>query len=180
MKNSRLMLLSILLLCCVTVVPLLSAQDVRPQVPEVPGELVKLFFKDLCPAEGAYKCTDEDMALWKSRFEYKLHDLNGDNVPEYFLSIEHHDWCGAGSNCDNTVYMKTARGYKMLASDKVLKVLETRTNGYLDIESHFTMGACGLPDGESGWEFVVTSYKFNGKKYKASTQTERRCLRQSQ
>jgi hypothetical protein len=174
------MLILILLLCCVGVVPPLPAQEVQPQAPEVPGELIELFLKDLCPAGGALECTDEDMARWKSRFEYKLHDLNGDKIPEYFLSIDHHDWCGAGSNCDHTVYMKTARGYKMLASDKVLKVLETRTNGYLDIESHFTMGACSLPDGAHGWEFVVTSYQFNGKKYKASTQTERRCLRRSQ
>lgn len=172
MKNSKLIMTVILFLCCGRVASSTSAQDARPQVPD---ELIELFFKDLCPK--SLECSDDDVARWRSNFKYEVHDLNGDKIPEYFLSIDHHDWCGAGSNCDDTVYMKTGRGYKIVVSDKVLRVMETRTNGYLDIESHFTMGACTLPDGEPGWELAVTSYKFNRKKYKASTETERRCLK---
>jgi hypothetical protein len=170
------MLILILLLCCVGVVPPLSAQEVRPQVPEVPAELVELFFKDLCPTDGI-KCTDDEMALWRSKFTYEAHDLNGDEIPEYFLFIDHHDWCGAGSNCGEHVYMKSGGGYKMLLSDVVLRVMKTRTRGFRDIESRFKMGACTLPDGKNGWEIIVTSYKFNGTEYKALKHKDSRCLK---
>jgi hypothetical protein len=172
--NSGLIVTLILLLSCERAVATISAQDVRPRVPD---ELIELFFKKLCT--GGLKCTADEMAIWRSRFRYEVHDLNGDKRPEYFLSINHHDWCGAGSNCGNDVYMKSRRGYRMILHNVRLKVMKTRTKGFLDIESQFRMGVCTRPDAKDGWEIIVTSYKFDGTSYKASKHRQPRCLKRN-
>jgi hypothetical protein len=172
MKNGRLVLTAILLLCCVSAGAPISAQAVQSRVPD---ELIELFFKELCT--GGLECTKDEMAIWRSRFRYEVHDLNGDKNPEYFLSINHHDWCGAGSNCGNDVYMKSRRGYRMILHDVRLKVMKTRTRGFLDIESHFIMGTC--PSEQAGWEIIVTSYKFNGTVYEARKHRQSRCLKRN-
>ena len=174
MKNGRLVLTAMLLLWSVSAAAPISARAVQPRVP---AELIELFFKNLCA--GGLECTDDEMAIWRSRLRYEMHDLNGDKNPEYFLSINHHDWCGAGSNCGNDVYMKFRRGYRMILHDVRLKVMKTRTKGFRDIESHFQMGACTRPDGQAGWEIIVTSYKFNGTMYTARKHRQSRCLKRN-
>jgi hypothetical protein len=175
MKNSGLVLIVMMLLLCVATNP--ASVTAQGALPPIPKKLVDLFFKDTCTP--SLKCTDEEVAIWRSRFNYEAHDLNGDGVPEFFLSIQHHDWCGAGSNCGNDVYMKVGGGYRVILSNVRLKVLKTRTKGFRDIESQFRMGVCTRPDGKDGWEIIVTSYKFDGTNYKALKHRQPRCLKRS-
>ena len=156
MKNRALIITVMLCLTSAVVQPSLVQQD-APR--KLPGEVIKLLFEDACK-KG---CSEEELALWKSKLKFESHDLNFDSVPELFLYIDHMDWCGAGSNCSYWVYQRSDAGYKLLVENKVLRVKDTDTNGYLDLASEIPMGFCD----RNVQRLYVTPYKYDGEKYQA-------------
>jgi thiamine biosynthesis lipoprotein len=126
---------------------------------KLPTDLVKTFFTELC-SKG---CSDEEKTRWRENFRWEPHDLNRDSIPEYFLYIDHADWCGAGgSNCQYWVYQKTKSGYKLLIEDARLRPLKSYTNGYRDLASEHRIGASIVPCHS---DYSFTRYKFDGRKY---------------
>ena len=150
-------LILIVALCLASGATLFSvAREDAPS--EIPKELVKLLFEDTC-LKG---CSDEKVTLWKSNLKHRLEDLNGDAVPEFFLWIEHSDWCGAGSNCSFWVYQRTKDGYELLLEDKVLRARDTVTNGYRDVASEIPWGFCAV----NVQRLYVEVYRYDGKEYR--------------
>jgi hypothetical protein len=125
----------------------------------IPKTLAQLFPRQLC-AKG---CTAEEVSLWTRNLKHELHDIDGDSVPEFFIKIDHSDWCGAGNNCDYWIYQKVGGKYKLILNDKVLRVRETDSNGYRDLASETPMGFCG----ERIQRLAVTLYKYDGEQYQA-------------
>ncbi|MBC7798959.1 MAG: hypothetical protein H7Z37_18975 [Pyrinomonadaceae bacterium] len=113
--------------------------------------------------KNGFKLSGSDLKILHKHLNLELHDLNGDGISEYFLYIQHSDWCGAGSNCTYWVYQKTAKGYVLLIEHSVLRVKETVTNGYRDLSSETPEGFCEL----YVQRVLATPYKFDGKKYVA-------------
>jgi hypothetical protein len=127
----------------------------------VPKQLTELFFAELCSAG----CSVEEKARWKENFRWELHDLNTDSRPEYFLYIDHADWCGAGgSNCTYWVYQKTSGGYKLLLDAPRARPLNRIPNGYRDVSSDFRTGASSSRPGK--FEYNRKTFKFDGRKYR--------------
>jgi hypothetical protein len=140
------------------------AASSRPSKEVVPGKLISAFFEELC-SKG---CTEGEKARWRENFRSELHDINGDSVAEYFLYVDHADWCGAGgSNCMYWVYQKTAGGYKLLLAAPRVAPLKSLTKGYRDLYGDFRMGAARQ---RGKFEYYRTIYKFNGEKYEESSQ----------
>jgi hypothetical protein len=158
MKNRRLILALALLTFCGAAFNSFAGQKTPPQMPE---EVVKLLFKDLCK-KG---CSAEEVARWKSNLKYELHDLNADAVPEFFVFIDHSDWCGAGSNCDYWIFQKKAHGYILLLNDKELRVKGVSSNGSRDLASETPMGFCAL----NVQRLDATLYKYDGKRYRVQS-----------
>jgi hypothetical protein len=156
MKSSRLILTLALLIFCGMAVASSSGQETSP---EIPDEVLRLLFEDVCRKE----CSDEEVALWKSNLKYETHDLNGDASLEFFVFIDHSDWCGAGSNCSYWIFQKGERGYTLLLNDKVLRVKDRATNGYRDLASETPMGFCS----RNLQRLYVTPYVYDGKEYRA-------------
>lgn len=138
-----------------------TRQSIRSQVPD---ELVKLLFQEICPS----RCSDEDMALWMAHLKSKMHDLNGDAVPEWSLSIEHSDWCGVRSNCDYWIFQKRKNAYALILNGKELQVEKAVTNGYRDVASVQSSGFCS----RDRQRVFVTRYKFDGTRYVEQPTTE--------
>jgi hypothetical protein len=161
MVSSRLIIFTLLCMAWET-----NAYSVtnKPAAHQIPSNLVRVFFKEVCSGLGG--CSDEEIKLWRSNFKYEVHDLNGDRIPEFFLYIDHPNWCGAGFNCNFWVFQRSGRSYKLLVENPVIKVSKTKTKGYRDLESLGRMGGCIFPDGEAGEEKYVTLYKYDGRKYK--------------
>ena len=82
-------------------------------------------------------------------------------MPEFFVWIDHSDWCGAGANCDYWIFQKQAHGYVLLLNDKMLVMKATMSHGYHDLASATPMGFCSW----SVQRLDVTPYKFDGKRY---------------
>src|SRR2546421_6968726 len=74
---------------------------------ELPDAISELLFADVCK-NG---CAKEEVARWRSNLKFEQEDLNDDGVPEFFVWIDHSDWCGAGANCDYWIFQKQAHGY---------------------------------------------------------------------
>jgi hypothetical protein len=130
---------------------------------KLPKNLVQQLIADINNNENNFRLSEEDLKVLHKNLKFELHDLNADGVSEFFLYIDHSDWCGAGANCSFWVYEKTENGYKLLVEDKVLRVKETITNGYRDLSSETPMGFC-----ERNVQRVsATPYKYNGTRYKA-------------
>ena len=130
---------------------------------KLPNNLVQQLIADINSNENNFRLSGEELKVLHKELKFNMHDLNADGVLEYFLYIDHRDWCGAGANCSYWVYQKTANGYKLLVEDKVLRVKETVTNGYRDLSSETPMGFC-----ERNVQRVsATQYKYNGEKYQA-------------
>lgn len=150
-SDRKLMLVIAMCLLCVMTYSLMANSN------ELPEKIVKSLFDFTCSKD----CTDDDIATWRGTLKFETHDLNGDNIPEFFVYIEHSDWCGAGGNCDYWVYQKNKDDYDLLLIDKVLRVKDTITNGYRDLSSVTPMGFC-----EQGVQRLsVTPYKYDGEKY---------------
>lgn len=156
MKN-RLLILGLALLLLCGAVSVSSAQEGATH--KLPERVVRLLFKDLCK-KG---CSAEEVARWKSNLKYEMHDLNSDAVPEFFVFIDHSDWCGAGSNCDYWIFQKRAHGYVLLLNDKELRVKGNASKGYLDLASETPMGFCA----RNVQRLDVTPYRYDGTRYRA-------------
>jgi hypothetical protein len=128
---------------------------------KIPKGLVQQLIKDINTNENNFRLTKEDIKVLNERLKCKFHDLNGDSRPEFFLYIEHSDWCGAGYNCSYWVYQRVPGGYKLLLEEKVLKVKNTVTNGYRDLESQQPMGFCDVNVKRAD----VSLYQFDGRRY---------------
>ena len=125
--------------------------------------LVRQLITDINNNGNNFQLSDEDLKVLHKNLKFELHDLNADGIAEFFLYIEHSDWCGAGANCSYWVYQKTKEGYNLLVEDKVLRVKETVTNSYRDLSSETPIGFCE----RNVQRLDVTPYKYDGKQYKA-------------
>ena len=141
-----------------------TRQSIHSQVPD---EVVKLLFQDTC-TNG---CSDEQIAVWQANLKSEMHDLNGDSVPEWFLYIEHSDWCGAGRHCSYWVFEKGKDAYALILNGTELRVDEAVTNGYRDLMSETSSGVCDSGE-QRTW---VTPYKFDGRRY-VELPTEEGCV----
>lgn len=126
----------------------------------LPTALTNAFWKDVC----SNSCSPEELSRWKANFKFEKHDLNKDGTFEYFLYIEHLDWCGLGSNCSYWVFQKKKNEYVLLLNDKNLRVRKTVSNSFYDLVSETPMGFCG----RNVQRYSRTYYKFNGREYKES------------
>ena len=128
----------------------------------LPPKIVDFVLDDACAAG----CSTEERATYKRNLKFETKDLNGDKRPEFLVYIDHSDWCGAGSNCGYWVFRRQRNAYRlMLSGYSVVRVLNTVTNGFSDLESQHGMGGCTLPDGSWGRHLYVTVFKYTGKKY---------------
>lgn len=160
MSNRKFILAFIV--CLLFGAPLLvSAQ--RNSGTKLPKNLVQKLISDINDNENNFRLSGEDLKVLHKNLKFELHDLNADGVSEFFLYIDHSDWCGAGANCSYWVYQKNGNGYKLLVEDKVLRVKETETNNYRDLSSETPMGFCE----RNVQRISATLYKFNGKQYEA-------------
>jgi hypothetical protein len=138
-----------------------ASQNVTSQIPE---QLVQQLIKDINTNKNNFHLSDGDLTVLRKNLRYELHDLNRDSKPEFFLYIDHSDWCGAGGNCSYWIYQKEDGGYKLLLEDKELRVMRSLTKGYRDLVSRVPMGFCAV-----NVQRVWTSfYKYNGKSYQLS------------
>jgi hypothetical protein len=145
-----------------------SSSTAKPR--ELPRQIVGFVLKDACTAG----CSEDELAAYKRNIRFETHDLNDDGVPEFFVYINHPDWCGAGFNCDYWVFQRQRNGYRMIAAGyPVLRVARTVHNGFRDLESRGHLGVCTLPNGSSGWEIYLTVLKYTGKEYRPKEIGER-------
>jgi len=160
MNNQKFILAFAVCLICSAVLLVVAQRNSKSEIPKV---LVQRLIADINDNENNFRLSATDLEVLHKNLKFELHDLNADGVSEYFLCIEHSDWCGAGSNCNYWVYQKNKGGYILLADDAVLRVKETTTNGYQDLSSETPMGFCE----RNVARLYVTPYKYDGKKYEA-------------
>jgi hypothetical protein len=160
MKNRNYILAFVVCVICITALPVLAQ---RKSESKIPGDLVQQLIADINKNEKNFRLSVADLRVLHKNVRVELHDLNGDETSEFFLYIEHSDWCGAGSNCNYWVYQKTQDGYSLLVEDAVLRVKDTMTNGYHDLASETKIGFCD----RNVARLYVTPYKFDGNKYQA-------------
>lgn len=161
MSSSKFILTFIFCLCFCNTALLAVAQSNSKN--NLPKDLVRQLIADINNNENNFHLSYIDLKVLHKNLKFELHDLNADGVAEFFLYIEHSHWCGAGANCSYWVYQKTKDGFKLLIEEKVLRVKDTKTNGYRDLSSETPMGFCE----RNVQRLVVTPYKYNGKQYKA-------------
>lgn len=130
---------------------------------EIPNDLVQKLIADINADEKKFRLSKEDLEVLHNHLKHELHDLNNDGVSEFFLHIDHSDWCGAGGNCSYWIYQRTKAGYELLLEDKVLRAKDSATNGYRDLASETPMGFCD----KNIARLAVTPYKYDGEKYAA-------------
>jgi hypothetical protein len=138
-----------------------SAQQISAS--KFPGDLIQQLIVDIDNNKYGFRVSSAELDVLVNNLEIEKHDLNGDGVTEFFLHINHTDWCGAGGNCSYWVYQRTGTGYKLLLEDKEIWVKDTRTNGYRDLASETPMGFCK----RNVQRLYVTPYKYDGVVYKA-------------
>jgi hypothetical protein len=144
-------------LCCSSLFPAASLKAIS----KIPGPLVRQLIKDIESGENKIRLSNRDLKVLHEHLKYELHDLNNDSIPEFFLYIEHHEWCGAGSNCSYWVYQKVGESYQLLLEEKGLRVSETVTNGYKDLASQVPMGFCAI----NVQKMDASLYKYDGERY---------------
>ena len=160
MSSRKFILAFIACLLCSTALLVVAQHNFKTKLPK---NLVQQLIADINDNENNFRLSDIDLEVLHKNLKFELHDLNADGVSEFFLYIDHHYWCGAGSNCNYWVYQKTKDGYILLADDAVLRVKDTMTNGYRDLSSETPMGFCE----RNVQRVAVTPYKYNGKQYEA-------------
>ncbi len=79
-------------------------------IPDISTDLVRQLIADINTNENNFRLSEADLEILSKNLKYELHDLNDDGVQEFFLYIDHTDWCGAGGNCSYWVYQKTEAG----------------------------------------------------------------------
>lgn len=141
-----------------------SSQAVVPSVsPRIPHALIQRLIKEINHNDRNFRLSDGDLRILNDHIKCRLIDLNGDGIAEFFLYIDHSDWCGAGTNCDYWVFQETRGGYKLLLNDKQLRATRTVTNGYRDLVSEKPMGVISPTE----LRFQKTVYKFQRQQYRA-------------
>lgn len=128
----------------------------------IPPDLVQQLITDISDNENDFRLSSQHLRHLKKYLKFESKDLNGDAVLEFFLSIEHSDWCGAGSNCTSWVYQKRNGAYRLLLEARVLRVKDTVTNGFSDLASMTPMGFCS----SNVQRMDVSFYQYDGKTYK--------------
>ena len=129
----------------------------------LPSQIVDFVLNDACSAG----CSAEVRATYKRTLKFETKDLNGDNRPEFLVYIDHSDWCGLTANCTYWVFRHQRNDYRLIASGyPLVRVANTVTNGFRDLESQHHMGACVRPDGTTGRHISLTVFKYTGKEYK--------------
>ncbi|MEW6125661.1 MAG: hypothetical protein AB1757_01245 [Acidobacteriota bacterium] len=127
----------------------------------LPSALVDQLIHDIHSNDKGFRLSKHDIEVIYKNLKFKLRDINGDGVLEFFLWIDHPDWCGAGGNCDYWIYQKQSNKYVLLLNDKQLNAKRTRSHGYCDLISETPMGVLG----QNQYRFYTTLYKWDGKKY---------------
>ena len=141
-----------------------SWQPVVLSVPShIPHALIRRLIEEINANDHNFRLTDDGLSVINDHVKCQLIDLNGDGIAEFFLYIDHSDWCGAGTNCDYWVFQRTKGGYRLLVNDKQLRALRTVSNGYRDLVSETPMGVIS----SSKFRFYTTLYKFHGHQYRA-------------
>ena len=138
----------------------------------LPRQIIVLVLDDKC----SVGCTEEQRAEYRRNIRFELHDLNGDKVSEFFVYVDHSDWCGNHFNCDYSVFQRRGNGYRQIAgSYPALRLTKTLTRGYRDLESRHDTGVC-LGENVQGRDVFVAVLRYNGTEYKATALGER-CLK---
>lgn len=135
-------------------------------VPGISDDLVRRIINDISINGNNFSLSTSDIEVLYANLKLELHDLNNDGASEYFLYIDHHDWCGAGANCDYWVYQRTGETHRLMLTDKVLRPQRTITNGYRDLWSESPMGFCG----PNLARLAITRYTFDGARYQKQSE----------
>jgi hypothetical protein len=159
MSNKLRTYLLISLFLFLSAFPSRASQESASNIPEA---LVQQLIKDINTNDNGSRLSDHDLEILRKNLKCKLEDINGDGTVEYFLYIEHPDWCGAGTNCDYWVYQDRSARYNLLLNEKQLSAKRTKTNGYRDLVSETPMGV--IAPGK--YRFNTTLYKYDGKQYR--------------
>jgi hypothetical protein len=128
---------------------------------EIPPDVVQTLFDDI--QTDNCRLSEEDKKIIKKNLHWRLQDINRDKTAEIFLSVNHHDWCGAGGNCMVWVYQKTRTGYKLLLEDNSLVATNVFTKGFRDLQGRVSAGLCSLEENR----FATLTYKYDGKEYQS-------------
>ena len=135
---------------------------------KIPRALVQQLIRDINTNGNGFQLSGPELEILRNNLKCKLEDINGDGAKEFFLYIEHPDWCGAGTNCDYWVYQKESAKYKLLLHDKQLRAKRTKTKRYRDLVSETPMGVIAT----GKYRFYTTLYKYDGKQYQEVSSTE--------
>jgi hypothetical protein len=129
----------------------------------LPRQLINWVLKDVCSSG----CAPDELADYRHNIRFELHDLNGDNIPEFFVYIHHSDLCGNHFNCEYSIFQRRGNGYRLIASSlPALRMANTVTQGYRDLESRHDIGVCPFRGGTMGRDVFVTVLRYNGTEYK--------------
>jgi hypothetical protein len=149
----------------------LSPSAAKPS--KLPRQLIAAVMKDVCSAS----CSEDQRTDYRRNIKFELHDLNGDGIPEFFVYVDHPDWCGNHFNCDYSVFQRGRNGYRLIASGHpALRTTNTVTNGYRDLEGRHDIGVCQLRNGTQGRDVFVAVLHYTGTEYK-STELGEQCLK---
>lgn len=130
---------------------------------DLPLQIITFYMTDLC----SFGCTDKQRAEYRRNLRFELHDLNGDRIPEFFVYVDHPDWCGNHFNCSYSVFKRRRNGYRQIAGGyPALRLTKRITNGYYDLESRHDIGICTLPNGSLGRDVFVNVLRYDGRQYK--------------
>ena len=134
----------------------------KKSVVRLPAQFVDWVLNDAC----SVGCTKAERDEYKANLRWELHDLDRDKRAEWFVYLDHSDWCGAGFNCQFWVFQRRGSRYRLLAQAEVIRAANSITNGYRDLESQGRLAGCPLPDGSWGREIYLTVFKYNGAEYR--------------
>ena len=129
----------------------------------LPQQIITSVMNDLCSSG----CSDRQRSDYRRNIRFELHDLNSDRIPEFFVYVDHPDWCGNHFNCDYSIFQRRRHGYRLIASGyPALRMSNRVTHGYRDLESRHDIGVCVLPNGSLGRDVFVNLLRYNGTEYK--------------
>ena len=74
---------------------------------EIPKTLIQQLIMDINTNDKGSHLSNHDLEILRKNLKCKLEHINGDGAEEYFLYIDHPDWCGRDSS---------PNAYRLLAS----------------------------------------------------------------
>jgi hypothetical protein len=137
-----------------------SPLSCHAQNSKIPPDLIQTLFDDI--QTDSFRLSEEDRKIIRDNLKLRRQDVNRDGMPEIFLVVNHHYWCGASGNCKGWIYQKQKSRYRLLLEDHSLVVTNRFTKGYRDIQSRMHGGMCSREE----WQTDVVTYKYNGKAYR--------------